>query len=234
MPIAFQHQYQPLPTCWREEYIVTKCRDRRVLDLGFMDAELTEEKVRDGSHLHMILRKFSTSLAGIDIDRSRRDLLPPDDENYQLHFGDVEDPATYAPLAGREFDVIVVGEILEHLNNPGLFLQAVRQVMSDQTHLIVTVPNAFRYHNLGFAMKGIEMVHPDHNFWYSPTTIQTLLNRNGYDIEELLAYTLGADERPELMGPANLMAIGLVVASTLTPPGQSPRRWHGVTSSMPK
>ncbi len=56
--------------------------------------------------------------------------------------GNVE-TATLEPLGGRPFDVIVAGEIIEHLENPGLFLRACRPLLSAEGSLIITTINAY-------------------------------------------------------------------------------------------
>lgn len=43
---------------------------------------------------------------------------------------------------GEKFDVVIAGEIIEHLPNPGRFLERARAHLADGGELIVTVPNA--------------------------------------------------------------------------------------------
>lgn len=79
--------------------------------------------------------------------------------------------------------------MLEHLNNPGLFLQGVKELFDRNTIMIVTVPNGLRLTGLMRQIKGYEFVHPDHNYWFSYMTVKTLMEKNGYKIEEMLTYS---------------------------------------------
>lgn len=79
------------------------------------------------------------------------------------------------------FDVVVAGEILEHLGNPGFLLQRLHQYKAP---LLITVPNA--YSSAGFAnmKKGIENVNVDHKAWFSYRTLRTLVEKCGYEMSE--------------------------------------------------
>lgn len=44
---------------------------------------------------------------------------------------------------GRKFDVIVCSEVLEHVDDPGPFLQALRAMLLDDGALILTTPNGY-------------------------------------------------------------------------------------------
>ncbi|MEZ4677707.1 MAG: hypothetical protein R2932_26175 [Caldilineaceae bacterium] len=51
------------------------------------------------------------------------------------------------------------------------------------------MPNAFRISTLLKLLRGIEYVHPDHNYWFSYLTITNLVKKNGLTIDEVLTYT---------------------------------------------
>jgi glycosyltransferase involved in cell wall biosynthesis/2-polyprenyl-3-methyl-5-hydroxy-6-metoxy-1,4-benzoquinol methylase len=224
MALDLRNAYPPLDLGRREPYILSRCAGRRVLDLGCVDVGLAEEKAQAGGLLHMWIKEVAAHLVGIDIDPSYRHLLPPASETYDVHFGNVEDPATFDPVRHVDFDVIVAAEIVEHLNNPGLFLWAIRDLMRPHTRLIVTVPNAMRFQLAENVRAGVEMVHPDHNYWFSPTTLQTLLNKNGLHVEHLRGYSSGT-ETAEQLGPQGLGCPGLIAEGSVCVAGEVPRRW---------
>ena len=47
------------------------------------------------------------------------------------------------------FDVVVAGDIIEHLSNPGMMLDGVRALCTAESSLIITTPNAFGLPNYG-------------------------------------------------------------------------------------
>jgi hypothetical protein len=87
----------------------------------------------------------------------------------------------------RAFDIIVCGEVLEHLSNPGWFLTRLKAQYAG-TPVIITVPNAFSSAGYKWLAKGKENVNIDHVSWYSPRTLATLLSRAGYTYADLFYY----------------------------------------------
>jgi len=41
----------------------------------------------------------------------------------------------------QKFDIIVCGELIEHIENPGLMLDGIKRFMNDDRILIITTPN---------------------------------------------------------------------------------------------
>ncbi len=89
----------------------------------------------------------------------------------------------------RRFDLVIAGEILEHLSYPAACLRNVREVLRPGGELIITVPNAFSV--LGFfrVLGGVELVHEDHVAYYSVRTLETLLMANGFRVRECFGYS---------------------------------------------
>ena len=77
------------------------------------------------------------------------------------------------------YDIIVAGEILEHLANPGRFLEAMRHFTCP---LIITTPNAFSQSGMDCVKQGYENVNKDHVAYYTYTTLKTLAERYRYRI----------------------------------------------------
>ncbi len=176
----------------RQDFILTRCRGKRVLHLGCVDVGLIDVRFEQGEHLHQKLAGVTQELWGIDIDTEGIEFLRRKGfEN--LVQGDVSQLDEFNQLRDRSFDIIVASEVIEHLLNPGLMLASVRNLMvSGRTEFIVTVPNAFRIDTLLWLFRSIEYVHPDHNYWFSYHTITNLLRKTGFDIVETYAYTFQA------------------------------------------
>jgi 2-polyprenyl-3-methyl-5-hydroxy-6-metoxy-1,4-benzoquinol methylase len=172
----------------RKGFIVKACENRSVLHLGCADWPLTAESLQDGTLLHLSLSKVSNRAFGIDSSEQGlsvlrahgfRDLIQWDVEKLeQLR---MEDPV----------EVIVAGEILEHLSNPGLCLNGISQFMRrSKSKLIISVPNAFSIRHFSSLMFcRTELVHPDHTAYYSFATLSELLQRYDLQVREIYAYT---------------------------------------------
>jgi len=173
----------------REAFILEHCRARRVLDVGFIDHPFLEQRLADGSWLHAKIVGVAREVVGVDSAAQQVDDLRGRPDIGQVLIGDAEQ---LDALALDPFEVIVAGETLEHLNNPGLFLASARRLLVPGGRLLVSVPNAFCVRRLVRVPTGIEKVHPDHVAYYSHATLGALLRRFDYVVE-----TAATDRLPQ-------------------------------------
>ena len=182
----------------RCDLIKDLCNGKRVLHLGCTNYPYTEESIQNKMLLHFDLEKVAKDLWGIDADQAGIDLLRSYGSE-QIVLGNLEDLSS-VEIKGT-FDIIVAGEIIEHLSNPGLFLDGIRRFMSRETRLLVTTVNAYcAIRFLWYGVRGKqgrnEFVHPDHVAYYSYSTLKLLLERNGMHVENFLFYDIGREHRP--------------------------------------
>ncbi len=96
--------------------------------------------------------------------------------------GDVQEIAH--KLAGRTFDSIVCGELIEHLENPYAFLRSLHALLEDDGTLVLSTPNP-----LGFPVFLCELFHIKrffytrwHTYYFLPRWVERLLNHSGYEL----------------------------------------------------
>ena len=170
----------------RFEAIVDTCRGKRVAHIGFVDERQMEAKQAEGVWLHERLAGVASSLVGLDnaepgVDWAR-------ERGYEAHVLDAQSPDATRALGLERFDVVVAGEVIEHLDAPGPFLRAMLELAKADGVLLVTTTNAYRVLNFFAPISGSELVHQDHTAWHSPQTLRTLLSRNGWRVEEIAYY----------------------------------------------
>jgi SAM-dependent methyltransferase len=184
-PFTWRHRLPRGRPRYRHDVIVELARGCRVIHLGFVD-ELLEEKVAGGVWLHDRLAEAATSLVGLDL--SERGVEWAKEHGHEAHVVDAQDADAVAALGLEPADLLVAGEIIEHLDAPGPFLRAVRQLARPEGRIVLTTPNAYRLLNFLAPLSGSELVHPDHTAWHSPRTLRTLLERSGWEVEEVTWY----------------------------------------------
>jgi hypothetical protein len=198
---------QDLSLVQRIEFIKELCTGRSVLHLGCSGAPYTKESIENDSLLHKRLAEVASSLTGVDNDALGLEELRR--AGFQdLILSDIETIGENK-ISG-DYQVIVAGEIIEHLDNPGLFLSGLRKWMNDSTLLIITTINAYcgmRFLQYGLRGRGgsSEPVHPDHVAYYSYSTLRLLLRRNGFAIESFHFYDLGSEHRKHNKTSLNLL-----------------------------
>ncbi len=171
----------------RLRYILDACAGREVLHLGCADHPYTRERLADGSWLHGAIARVAARCVGVDAAAEALDWLRRTQGIENLIEGDVE--ALDRLNAGR-FDLVVAGEIIEHLANPGRFLATVPAVLKPGGRLLITTVNAFCLRRTLRIPFGAESVHPDHVCYFSHATLAALARRFGFALEAAHAYRL--------------------------------------------
>lgn len=155
-------------------------KGKNVVHLGCADhVPLIEAKRSRGQWLHERLCNVSRRCLGIDID--------PDGIRFlreRLGFKDVvcanllEDEVPEVSL--EKWDVVVAGELIEHMDEPVRFLSGVRRVCLDRVQtLVATVPNALCWTNTRMATQHAEYINSDHRYWFTPYTLAKVASRAG-------------------------------------------------------
>ncbi len=182
----------------RVEFIKNACAGKKVLHLGCTNYPYTKEAIENEMLLHTELGKTAKELYGFDFDQAGIDILQTSGaENlFQADLEKLEDVDL-----DETFDVIIAGEIIEHLRNPGMFLQGIQRFMNAETDLLITTVNAFCAQRFViYALRGKggfnEPVHPDHVAYYSYKTLSLAIKRENLAVREFYFYDLGTEHRP--------------------------------------
>jgi SAM-dependent methyltransferase len=87
----------------------------------------------------------------------------------------------------RPFDVIVAGEVIEHLANPGAFVDSAAAHLQPGGSIVMTTPNpdAMRYFRK--AVTG-NWTSPDHTCWISPQHLEHLADLSDWDWSVTVEY----------------------------------------------
>lgn len=181
----------------RVDFIKNACRDKKVLHLGCTNFPYTEDAIKNEMLLHFELEKIAAELYGFDFDQAGIDVLSKTGTK-NLYRADLEKLSEVN--LDETFDVIIAGEIIEHLSNPGLFLDGIQKFMNKQTELVITTVNAYCIMRLalyGLIGKGgkNEPVHPDHVAYYSYSTLKLLIERTNLVVQDFYFYDLGNEHR---------------------------------------
>jgi len=158
------------------EIIKKYVKGKDVLDYGCVGSN--ESGVHTSKFLHQKIVENSKSVLGIDINALGVRQLK--DMGYNVIHGNVE-----TIDIGKKFDVIVAGDLIEHISNVGLFLENMKRHLKKEGVLIIHTPNPFGitrfYHML--TKKYVE-VNPDHVCYYDIITLKQALERHDYKIIE--------------------------------------------------
>ena len=182
----------------RVDFLKEACMNKKVLHLGCTDYPYTQNSIANNMLLHFEIEKVAKELYGFDFDQAGIDILKEAGVQ-NIYRADLEN-LTEVPLE-ETFDVILAGEMIEHLSNPGLFLRGIKRFMNRETILLITTINAYcGMRNVIYALRGKggknEPVHQDHVAYYSYSTLKLIIEREGLALEKFSFYDIGKEHRP--------------------------------------
>jgi 2-polyprenyl-3-methyl-5-hydroxy-6-metoxy-1,4-benzoquinol methylase len=156
----------------RIDLIRSECVGKSLLDIGCLDETAFKLKPQSGFWLHEELASVSKSIVGLDNSEILKS-GPIDTGFSQIRYQDVHH------LRRSDFpdaEVIVMGELLEHLTDP---LSVLLHITGEfpLCSIVLSTPNATGITNVLGAMLGRESNHPDHVAIYSYKTLGTLIGR---------------------------------------------------------
>ncbi len=173
----------------RDEAIVALCQGKKVLHIGATDAPYTKPKLEAGLLLHDKIEKVAADVLGIDIDQEAIDFLKEKGMDNIIPFDmNKLEALDYKP------DVIIFGETIEHLMNQELAITNLKQIMSPETLLVVSTPNALWLNKIIDTLLQTEHQHPDHKVVFSLATLKNLFEANELNVKEIY-YTFLNRER---------------------------------------
>ncbi|MBP2316396.1 class I SAM-dependent methyltransferase [Azospirillum soli] len=149
---------------------------KRVLDIGCVEHD--REKFKSPYWVHRALTQAAKSVVGLDYDEAGVAFLR--ENGFNVLIGDACDFDL-----GETFDVIVAGDVIEHLDNTGGFLKSCRRHLSPGGMLLVTTPNPWYWRHIAKAVvRGRVQSNVEHVCWIDPVLLGQLAARHGFALRE--------------------------------------------------
>ncbi len=151
-------------------------KNKIILDCGAAQHSIKQILKSDKPWIHAFLSKYAKKIEGIDLAEDAVKKFKS--LGYNIKLGNVEE-MNY----NNKFEVIFAGDLIEHLSNPGKFLNKSYIALKPKGKLILTTPNTFsflRILRVIFGFTNNPKVNPEHTFWFSPKTIKELIRREGF------------------------------------------------------
>jgi SAM-dependent methyltransferase len=91
-------------------------------------------------------------------------------------------------LGGREFDYIVAGEFIEHLENPYSFLRLIREYLAPGGKLLISTPNPVGFPVVLFEWLNIQRLYytSHHTYLFPPRWVKRILVDSGFKFEQMI------------------------------------------------
>lgn len=153
-------------------FLVDFVRDRSVLDIGIVAH--TTEQTYDPRWRHNLIRNVAASTVGIDI--LEEPITELRNRGYDVRSVD----ATGDSDMGQRFSRVVIGDVIEHVDNPVALLRFAQRHLEPNGLVLCSTPNPF---HLGSIIKvlreGVFIANAEHVSWITPTMALELGQRAG-------------------------------------------------------
>jgi 2-polyprenyl-3-methyl-5-hydroxy-6-metoxy-1,4-benzoquinol methylase len=150
----------------KEDLIKSFCINKDVLDVGCVGQDVD---YNNPNWIHNQVKEVSNSLIGVDIDlEGINNIRKMGYEVYHYNEMKIE----------NKFDVILILDVIEHVNNPIEFLKDYTKFLKEDGKIIITTPNSNRAINfVNIFFKNDYSLNYEHTFWFCPKTFLEVVDR---------------------------------------------------------
>lgn len=172
----------------RIAYLTRLAAGRSVIHVGFAgETRATIDDLRNNPlWLHGALGGSATRLVGLDLDAASVERARA--AGFEAHRADAADAASLSALDLEPADLVIAGEVIEHVERPGELLDALHLLVAPGGRLAITTPNAASLLNPLAAAARYELINPDHVSFYSWYTLGNVMERHGWRVRRFLTY----------------------------------------------
>lgn len=152
-------------------------RGNRILDIGCGSGRTGHEMKKKGNYI-----------VGLDISNEQIEIARQRlDKAYQADLTQVND----LPFSNERFDVIVFGDVLEHLVDPGSILKCYKRFLEKDGKIIISIPNIANYFMRlkllfgKFEYSDVGFLDETHLRFFTLKTSREMIQNSGYYIYKL-------------------------------------------------
>ena len=158
-----------------EAYLEWAIRGLRVLDVGAVEHDWSH--INSAEWKHRRLKTWAGYLVGIDILAEKAAVLSQ--SGFDIRCVD----ATSDSDLGERFDVVVIGDVIEHVDDPVALLRFARRHMTLEGRIIVKTPNPYWWRFIWRNYReGTLVANAEHLRWVSPSMALEMGHRAGLDL----------------------------------------------------
>lgn len=158
----------PVPD--RNAYLRSLAAGRRVLDIGVVDH--MPARAADDDWLHKSIVDVAAYCLGVDVLAEGVEQLRRKGYNARVCDVTTSDP-------GERFDLVICGEVAEHLGSPGALFSGAARCLLPGGRLVITSPNPHYLPRIRDALLGRVEENVDHVTYLFPSGVAELAERAG-------------------------------------------------------
>jgi 2-polyprenyl-3-methyl-5-hydroxy-6-metoxy-1,4-benzoquinol methylase len=156
--------------------IVEMAKEKRVLNIGCCGSDALVSTLT----VHRRIASAASYIVGIDIYEAGIEKMKSDRENAFVANAETFD------LDDKNFEIVVLGDVIEHVSNPGLVLDNANRRLNDDGIIVVSTPTPFSLSlTLRIIRSGSYDCNNEHVSWFDPVMLTYLLARSEFEPKEV-------------------------------------------------
>lgn len=163
----------------RAEFLVRRVKGKKVLDVGCVAHDTM--RMAAPEWLHRRLAESSARCMGIDVLEAGIEQMRT--MGFDARVCNLEDDIEALADSGP-FDVIVAGELIEHVESLQMVFVAAERLLAADGQLILTTPNPYSPARVRAGQRGVVWENVDHIMYAFPSGIAELSERHGLVLAE--------------------------------------------------
>jgi len=161
------------------EFIQNACRGKTVLDMGCIQHR-AEHAITNPNWLHQKIKDVAKRVVGLDYLESEVKVLK--DSGFEMICADITKPIPFT----EKFDVLVAGDLIEHLSNFDGFFENCKAALKPGGKLILTTPNPFYDGIFSFvSFSNNVLTNLEHTCWIDGVSLGQLAHRFGFLVQDI-------------------------------------------------
>lgn len=162
----------------KKDWIIPYINRKKVLDLGCVQHDLSN--INNPNWLHGNIVKHAKTVLGVDCLENEVKVLK--EQGLNVICANVEEITL-----DDKFEVIVAGDLIEHLPNPGRFLERVYDLLTPDGIFLVTTPNPVHFMRfIQLFLRGRVTVNSEHTCWFNEEVLLQLAGRYGFEVLDVV------------------------------------------------
>jgi len=150
----------------KNELVKKLCKNKEILDIGCVGQDIDYSS---SNWIHNQVKEVASSIIGVDINTEG--IKKINNMGYEAyHYDDIK--------KGKKFHILLMLDVIEHVNNPVEFLNDYQDFLKEDGKIIMTTPNSNRAINfVNIFFKNDYSLNYEHTFWFCPKTFLEVVSR---------------------------------------------------------
>jgi len=161
-------------------WLLANVRSKSCLDIGAIEHDLSYTE--KPSWKFKQLMNVTSKLVGVDILEKETNILRQ--KGFDIRVCD----ATSDVFLGEKFEVVVLGDVIEHVSNPINLIKFAIRHLAENGSVIVKTPNVYYIDNVIKYFRNKDFVNFEHIAWFTPTMALEIARRAGCNLKSYIIF----------------------------------------------